>query len=221
MSEQTAICFDLDGTLVHYERGFDAIVKDALGATVGTVTDEQIAAFRDGFFAAFDAHEPAPYHAGMAAALAATDGQVGEGSDLDAGGPSDEDLDELVAALRETELAATTVPEATHDCLEALAADDETSLVVLTDGVGEWQREKLAHHDLSSYFDHVVVSYDVGGHKEAGTPYEAVRDRVAATEYVMVGDDPGADVTAARRAGFVPVHYDAETDLFAVLRALL
>ncbi len=67
-----------------------------------------------------------------------------------------------------------------------------------------------------------MISYDVGGHKTDGDPYDAVRERVDAEEYVMVGDSHESDVVAAREAGFVPVQYeDAETDLFAILTAML
>jgi len=78
------------------------------------------------------------------------------------------------------------------------------------------------HHGLADLVDATVVSYEVGGHKTDGDPYEAVRDRLAADEYVMVGDSYAADVEAAREAGFVPVHYEDEgPDLFAVLKAFL
>jgi len=77
---------------------------------------------------------------------------------------------------------------------------------------------------LSEYFDEVVVSYDVGGHKVDGAPYDEIRDRLDADEYVMVGDDYESDVEGARAAGFVPIHYENDDDgpeLFATLRAML
>jgi putative hydrolase of the HAD superfamily len=134
----------------------------------------------------------------------------------------DADVDDMVATLRDQEFAAGTVTDAARDCLDALAADGDVRTTVVTDGVGDWQRAKLAQHDLADAVDGVVVSYDVGGHKADGDPYEAVRDRVAAEEYVMVGDSYESDVEAARAAGFVPVHYEDDgTDLFDILRAFL
>ena len=138
------------------------------------------------------------------------------------GGVEDANVDRLVATLRDEEFAATTVPQATRDALAELADDEETTLVCLTDGVGDWQRAKLDHHDIADAFDETVVSYDVAGHKAGGKPYDAVRERIDADEYVMVGDDYDADVKAARAAGFVPVYYEnADTDLFEILGAML
>lgn len=211
MTTQTAICFDLDGTLVQYDRSFGEILTTALEHEVGTATDAMVEAYESGFFEAFETLEGEPYHAGMRAALA------------EAGIDADEvDVDALVDALRDEEFAATGVSEAARDCLSELAADEATTLVVLSDGVGAWQHAKLDHHDLASYFDAVVISYDVGGHKTGGEPYDAVRERVDAGEYVMVGDSYESDVEAARGAGFVPVQYEnEETDLFAILTAML
>ena len=209
MTTTTAICFDLDGTLVQYDRPFDEILTAALEREVGTATEAMVTAYESGFFDAFEDLAPEPYHAGMHAALAEA-------------GIDDADVDALVDALRDEEFAATGVSTAARDCLSELADDEATSLVVCSDGVGDWQRAKIAHHDLGQYFDETVISYDVGGHKTSGEPYDAVRERVDADEYVMVGDSYESDVEAARAAGFVPVQYEnEETDLFAILTAML
>ena len=208
MTTTTAICFDLDGTLVQYDRSFDEILTTAFERELGTATEEMVGAYETGFFDAFEGCTPEPYHAGMRAALAE--------AEIDA------DADALVAALRAEEFAATSVSSAARDCLSELGADEATTLVVCSDGVGEWQCAKIDHHDLGAHFNETVISYDVGGHKTDGDPYDAVRERVDAEEYVMVGDSHESDVVAAREAGFVPVQYeDAETDLFAILTAML
>lgn len=211
MTTETAVCFDLDGTLVQYERGFDAILRSVFETELDTATAAMGDAYDEGFFAAFEDCEPKPYHAGMRAALAA------EGIDA-----TDETVDALVAALRDAEFAATTVPSSVRDCLSELAEDEATTVIVNTDGVGDWQRAKIDHYDLDQYLDEVVVSYDVGGHKTSGAPYDAIREQIVADEYVMVGDSYESDVAAARDAGFVPIHYeDAEVDLFETFTAML
>jgi putative hydrolase of the HAD superfamily len=213
-----AVCFDLDGTLVRYDRSFDELVAATVAAHLGTATDEVVDAYTDAFVEAFEALEPQPYHAGMDAALARAE----DSPEIDDAAVTDVDSDALVATYRDREYAAGTVSEATRDSLADLGADPDTSVAVVTDGVGDWQREKLAHHGLEDLVDATVVSYEVGGHKTDGDPYEAVRDRLAADEYAMVGDSYHSDVEAPRRAGFVPVHYEDEgPDLFAVLRAFL
>lgn len=207
----TAVCFDLDGTLVQYERGFDAILGSVFESELGTATEAMTEAYEESFFTAFESLDAEPYHAGMRAALGA------EGIDA-----SDAEVDDLVAALRDAEFAATTVPDPARDCLAELGADEATTVVICSDGVGDWQRAKIAHHDLGAAVDEAVISYEVGGHKESGAPYDAVRERVDAEEYVMVGDSYESDVTAAREAGFSPIHYeDAEPDLFETFGAML
>jgi putative hydrolase of the HAD superfamily len=214
----TAICFDLDGTLLQFDSDYDDLTADVLTEHLGTTTPDAVAAYNEAFFAAFEALDSQPYRAGMAAALDhATGDQAFDDERVAAA-----DVDALVAALHDRELAATTVPSAARECLDTLTADPEVVVAVVTDGVGQIQREKLRHHDLDGYPAETVVSYEVGGHKESGDPYRAARERLDADEYVMVGDDYTADVEAAREAEFVPVHYDdGETDLFAILRAFL
>ncbi|WP_226011062.1 HAD family hydrolase [Halomicrobium salinisoli] len=207
----TAVCFDLDGRLVQYEPPFPEFLGDALTEHVETAPDGLIDAYSEAFFDTFEALEPDPYEAGMRAVLAA-----------DGVGGHDADASAVVDALREREFESASVSDAARDCLDELAADDDVRLALVTDGVGDWQRAKLERVGLADAFDEVIVSYDVGGHKADGAPYDAVRERIDADEYVMVGDDYEGDVEAAREAGFVPIHYeDDENDLFAVLRAML
>ncbi len=207
----TAVCFDLDGTLVRYERPFPELLDDALTEHLEAVGDDATDVYREAFFDAFEALDPDPYEAGMRAVLAA-----------DAVGGDDADAPAVVETLRAREFEHASVSGAARDCLDELAADDEVRPALVTDGVGDWQRAKLERVGLADAFDEVIVSYDVGGHKIDGAPYDAVRERIAADEYVMVGDDYEGDVEAAREAGFVPIHYEDDgNDLFAVLRAML
>lgn len=216
MPTDTVVCFDLDGTLVHFDREYGQILDEAFEQHLPTTDEKHLDAYDEAFFVAFEALEEDPHAAGVAAVT----------ERLDDGDPDDDaevDHDELVATIREAEYAASTVPDAARDCLDELATDEHTTLAVVTDGVGEWQRGKLDHHGLADYFDATVISYDVGGHKTDGAPYDAVRDRFDADEYVMVGDSYESDVEGARAAGFVPIHYEDGDgpDLFATLRAML
>ncbi|MFB6189245.1 MAG: HAD family hydrolase [Halapricum sp.] len=204
----TAICFDCDGTLLRFEQSYAEVLRAALEYELGEVPDALIETYDEAFFAAFDALEPDPVETAMDAVLAETDA---------AGDPVD-----LAAALLEAEQAATTVPDGTRESLAALG--ESNRLAVVTNGVPEWQRAKLAHHDLLTHFGTVVASYEVGAHKPDSAPFEELRSRIEAEQYVMVGDDYEADVEGARAAGFVPVHVedDAEMpDFWATLRAMV
>lgn len=192
----TTICFDLDGTVVHYPEPYENVVRDTLAAHGIEYTDELRTVSEEVFRTAFDALEPEPYRQSMAALV--------ETAGVDA------DPDALVETLRETEYASTTVPDAARDSLAALAEDNQ--LAVVTNGGRDWQVGKLDHHGLTDLFDLVVASYEVGAHKPDSAPFDRVRAELPADEYVMVGDEYESDVEGARGAGFVPIHYESGDD---------
>jgi putative hydrolase of the HAD superfamily len=206
----TAICFDCDGTLIRFEHSYGEILTEVFETELGGASDEFLEVYDETFFAAFDALEPAPVETAMAAVLDAADGE------------SETDPAAMAETLLAVEKDATTVPEGTHESLQALG--ESNRLAVITNGVGEWQAAKLAHHDLLEYFETVVTSYEVGGHKPDAAPFEEAKRRLDAAEYVMVGDDYEADVEGGRAAGFVPVHVEDDEDktaFWATLRAMV
>lgn len=203
----TAIFFDCDGTLVRFERSYADLLRDVFEAELGNAPDRYLGAYDEGFSAAFESLEPDPVRRGMEAVIEEAD--------------TEGDPDTMVAALQAAEHEYTTVPDGAHASLEALGETER--LGVLTNGVGDWQREKLAAHDLLPYFETVVSSYDVGAHKPDPAPFEEARQRIDAEQYVMVGDSD-SDIEGARNAGFVPVRVEDEEDapeFWATLRALL
>ncbi|WP_181685092.1 HAD family hydrolase [Halorhabdus salina] len=202
----TAIYFDLDGTLLTFEEPYDCLVADVLSEYADD-PDAAAETFLDAFGPRFEALDPQPYREGMVA--------VCERFAVEA------DPDELVAALRDAECTHSRVSDAAHESLAALAEDN--ALGVLTDGVGEFQRAKLEHHDLLGYFEAVIVSYEVGAHKPDSAIFERAREAIDADQYVMVGDSD-ADVEGARAAGFTPVRVERGEDVpdfWATVRALV
>jgi putative hydrolase of the HAD superfamily len=202
----TAIYFDLDGTLLTFEQSYDSIVTEVLA---DHVEDPAAAAetFRDAFGRHFEALDPHPYRKGMVAVCERTGVEV--------------DPETLVAALRDAECRHSQVSDAARESLAALGED--TPLGVLTDGVGEFQRAKLAHHDLLEHFESVIVSDEVGAHKPDQAIFERAREAIDADQYVMVGDSD-ADIDGAREAGFTPVRVERGEDVpdfWATVRALV
>ncbi|WP_276273075.1 HAD family hydrolase [Haloarcula litorea] len=188
----TALCLDLDGTLVHLTRPYSELVLDTF-AEHGLPRDPELEAFADERFAeAFAAMDPDAHETAFAAVVERA------GADADPAA--------MAETLREIEYEAGTVPGAARDSLETLAADN--ALAVVTNGTRDWQLGKLDHHGLTDLFDAVVASYEAGAHKPDAAVFDLVRERVPADEYVMVGDDYEADVEGARAAGFVPIHYE-------------
>lgn len=182
----TGVFFDLDGTLLRFERGYREILADTFRSVAGECREEWLGAYDSAFFEAFDAFEPDPYRRAFAAAGTRAD------------------PDRLAATLLEHELAACRPPDDAHATLRRLA--ESHRLGVLTNGVPAWQRRKLRAHDLREYFDAVVVSYEVGAHKPDPAPFRAAERYLPAEAYVMVGDG-AADVDGARNAGWSAYRY--------------
>lgn len=184
-----AIVFDLDGTLVHFTREYGDVLADAFEAVRGETRAEWVETYDEAFYERFAACEPDP----VRRAFARVDGGAAP--------------DDLVAALREREVAMCQPPQDVHVDLERLAG--EYRLGVLTNGVPAWQRHKLRAFDLEDYFDVVVASYEAGAHKPAVEPFRLVEERLPADAYAMVGDDD-ADVDGARNAGWTAYRYDGQ-----------
>jgi putative hydrolase of the HAD superfamily len=199
------LCFALDGVLVNRTRSDVEILRDVFVAHGIEPTEGVLTTARARFREALESLEPDPYRQSMAAVVdAATD--------------SDADPDDMVTTLREDTYAATTVPEAARESLAGLA--DDSALAVVTNGPRAWQVGKLDHHDLTDHFEAVVASYDAGAHTPDVAPFDRLRERLPADEYVMVGD--GDAVEGARAAGFVPIEYRTDgPDLWATIDALL
>jgi putative hydrolase of the HAD superfamily len=77
------------------------------------------------------------------------------------------------------------------------------SLALLTNGAACLQREKLEASGLSSHFDAVVVSADLGAAKPDAYAFEYALERLGADreQAVMVGDSVSKDVDGALAAG--------------------
>lgn len=208
--EGTAICFDLDGTLVQFTEPFDEIVARTLREQLDESTPDLVETYSETFIETFRALEPEPYRRGMEAVLDAT-------------ADPETDPDAMVAALQEQEYAATEFPKAARSAVEQLS--EEASLGIVTNGVPEWQAGKLEHHGVADLFDAVVTSYEAGAHKPDSAPFELARERIPAGGYAMVGDDYEADVEGARAAGFVPVHFEeseeGDPDFWETLSVML
>lgn len=201
-----AVYFDLDHTLVTFDREFGAILAATLEESFGRVEDSWIDVVGEYFWGYFTAFDDDPYRKAIA--------DLCDRERLDA------DPGTVAGRLIANELAATTVEPRVRDALERMAVDDDLRLGVLTNGVPPVQRGKLRRHDLAGYFDAVLVSYAVGAHKPDARIFEAARERIDADRYVMVGDDLEDDVVPAEEAGFEGVHVDENLASATCVRSL-
>ncbi|WP_254531905.1 HAD family hydrolase [Natrinema gelatinilyticum] len=183
----TAIVFDLDGTLLCTSRNYRDLLASAIADVRGDAPEEWLEAYDEAFFEHFSALEPDP----IRRAFARIDGCT--------------DPEPYANALLEREIESLSPPQNAHEDLERLA--ETYDLGVLTNGLRDWQLAKLRAHDLDTYFDAVVTSYEVGAHKPDTPPYRLLEDRLPADRYGMIGDSD-TDVDGATNAGWTAARYD-------------
>lgn len=183
----TAYWFDLDGTLIGYERSFEAMLEDCLG---GEQPDGVHDTFRMAIFAALEDLDKAPYER-------AFDVLIEEHGLAIQQAPA-------AATFREYELAATRLVTGAREVLSAASAHGPVGIV--TNGDGRMQHAKVRRHGLDELVDEVIVSNEVGVRKPRPDIFDIARDRLPADSHVYVGDSYEEDVIGARDAGFEAVH---------------
>jgi putative hydrolase of the HAD superfamily len=83
-------------------------------------------------------------------------------------------------------------------------------LHIITNGFKEAQHTKLKASSIGHFFEHVIISEEVGVHKpDPRIFHHAVKLSGAAhaDECMMIGDTFQTDVFGALNAGFTAVHY--------------
>lgn len=181
----TVALFDLDETLVHFDRSFEGIIGDTCHEIGVAPPDGLPGRYVELFFEHLEGGAADPYHDGAADLVAEFE------LDLDPAG--------FAERYVEAELAATYVPEPIRDALGALS--EEFTLGVLTNGVGPVQRRKLDDHGLTDYFDDVVAATDVGVLKPDPEIFRLAMGRLPADDHVYVGDSLTYDVRPAKALG--------------------
>lgn len=179
--------FDLDGTLVRFDRPFARLLEETLGTDIADAVHET---FRRRLFVAFDTVEDDPYRLGFEAIVDEHHLSI--------------DPVDCAESFRTFELRATEPVDGAHDALERCA--HLGTVGILTNGEGYMQRAKLEEHDLIDHVDDVIISNEVGVRKPDPAIFELAADRLPAPTQVYVGDTYEEDVTPAIDAGFVPVH---------------
>jgi putative hydrolase of the HAD superfamily len=193
----TAVCFDLDGTVIEFTVPYETILDRTFDAALDRSIRGAIETYNEAFYEALSTLEPEPYLAGMRAVCDQTD--------------TDADPTSLVEILREREFAATAVSEETRSLLDSLG--QRHRLGIVTNGVPEWQEAKLRQHGLRDRFDTVICSSSVGAHTPDPAPFAAAKARLDADTHVMIGDNYEADIEGARNASFVPVHLSDASEI--------
>lgn len=91
-----------------------------------------------------------------------------------------------------------------REVLAALADRDDLALGLVTNGLSEVQRARIARLELDAYFDAIVVSSEVGVAKPAPAIFDVAFAQLAdppRASAVMVGDSLTSDLRGGRAAG--------------------
>jgi YjjG family noncanonical pyrimidine nucleotidase len=97
--------------------------------------------------------------------------------------------------------------------LAALAARDDLALALVTNGLAEVQRARIARLGLDEYFDAIVVSSEVGAAKPAPAIFDvafAQLDDPPRASAVMVGDSLTSDLRGGRGYGIATCWYNPQ-----------
>lgn len=89
---------------------------------------------------------------------------------------------------------------------------DGYRLHIITNGFKEVQHIKLERSGISSFFEEILCSEEVGVNKPNRSIFEAALKRTdcSSQEAVMIGDDWKADIIGALNAGWTAIHFDPE-----------
>ena len=176
--------FDLDGTLIEYERSFSAIYEttlDRLG-----VEPSEAEAYTEAFFEALgNVDDP------FARGISKTNVDV--------------DPKKFSETLVEVESDSVRPKPDADKVLTSLIG--EYRLGVLTNGVGRAQRAKLASAGLTTYFEDIVVSGEVGSRKPEPEIYRIAENRLCGDSYTFVADDLERDVEPAIDHGWTGIYF--------------
>ena len=86
------------------------------------------------------------------------------------------------------------------------------SMSIITNGFPESQHRKMTASGLLPYFDHLIISEEVGFAKPHPGIFQAALDRsgTAIEEVIMIGDNLHADIEGAQKAGITAIWFNPD-----------
>lgn len=187
----TAIWFDLDGTLLQYDRSFEAMFEESLAAVgVDEVPETAFDEYTRRLFDAVDGCENDIYRLGFDAVEASFELGI--------------DPETAAEEYVERELESATVVDGAKAVLESVG--ERAEIGILTNGDAIVQRQKIERQGLDDLVDATIVSGEAGVRKPDPAAFDLAKERLPADEYVFVGDEYETDVVPAGEAGFRAVH---------------
>lgn len=203
------IFFDLDHTLWDFKTNSFLALKQifeedglaAKGVTSFELFHKKYVPINDRYWAR--------YHNGAATKLQVRNGRFYD--TLKEFGLRDTDLAEKMAT-RYLDIS----PRLAHlfpDTVEVLKyLQEKYTLHLITNGFAEVQWIKLEHSGLKPFFEHIIISEEVGTQKPEKEIFELAfkRANTSASESLMIGDNFNTDIVGARNAGMDQVFFNPE-----------
>jgi len=189
-----AVYFNLDLTLTRMERPFDALIVEVLQNA--DVPDSEIDPTRQAnlFFDRFLDLEEDPLVDSYRAYFEETEADV--------------ELSPEVAAELQKQLEVDAVRPAVEDLPDLIeAVGEEYAVGVLTSGLPDLQRAKLAKLGIEESLDDVVISYERDATKASGDLFAAAEEGADAQAFLYVSNHD-SDIESAEAAGWNALHAD-------------
>jgi YjjG family noncanonical pyrimidine nucleotidase len=98
-----------------------------------------------------------------------------------------------------------------RDVLDQLAADPSLSLALVTNGLSDVQRARIARLDLARYFQAIAISSELGIAKPAAAIFEHALAELGSPPKptaLVVGDSLSSDILGGRNAGLATCWYN-------------
>ena len=121
-------------------------------------------------------------------------------------------VDYIGEHIRETHIDCCRLFSGTERLLSLLKG--EYRILVITNFIGEYQKEKISKLGIAKYIDDVIPSYDFSFAKPQREIFEIAIERsgCASSEAVMIGDDWNADIKGAFSVGIIPIWVNFKND---------
>lgn len=183
-----AIYFDLDGTLLEFKKKYPEIVAECLSEMNKNQPEKLAGEYCETFSDIFENQGENPYYKAAESVV--------------------NNPEHLLQILKTNEISNMKMKNDAKSDIKMISKEYEIG--VLTDGLKDWQKDKLKYFGLYNLFDTFIASYETDSFKSGLEPYRVAEQRIKADEYAMVGDSVKSDVKAAKEFGWSSYHYTGE-----------
>ena len=182
-----AIYFDLDGTLLTYDKEFKNIFEEGIGFEV----DQEVFEFwSNEIIDNLEKIVENPYLEALKS--------VNEKFKLGL------NVEEARNRYIEAELEATVKKQELVKLLKEYSKEHKVG--ILTNGDGEVQKKKIEKHGLNQFADSIVISNVEGVRKPSPEVFELAKEKLPAEKHIYIGDTFEEDIKPAREKSFKAIH---------------